>query len=165
MATLYELTEQMKMLLELAQDESVDDEAFKDTLEGLEGEIEAKADGYACVIKELDAEEYKLSKEIERLVLRKNKIKRNVTSLKKNLESAMIQTGKTNFKTDKFAFRIQKNAPSLVLADDIDFDSIPAEFIHYPAPTIINDLVKNSIKAGNMYDWARLEQSESLRIR
>lgn len=47
MSTIYELTEDYLRLLELAEDPDTDPEAFADTLEGLDGEIEIKAEGYA----------------------------------------------------------------------------------------------------------------------
>lgn len=47
MATLYELTEEYRQLLEMMEDDSVDPEVLQDTLEGVDGEIEAKADNCA----------------------------------------------------------------------------------------------------------------------
>ena len=54
--TLYELTSDYLTLLEMAEDPDIDIQAFDDTLEGLEGEIEAKADGYAKVITTLNGD-------------------------------------------------------------------------------------------------------------
>ena len=45
--TLYELTEQFQALQDMAYDPEVDEQTLKDTMEGLWGEIEDKADGYA----------------------------------------------------------------------------------------------------------------------
>ena len=60
MSTLYEITGDYLRLLEmLEEEESLDPQAFKDTLEGIEGEFEIKADGYARVLKELNAEALK----------------------------------------------------------------------------------------------------------
>ena len=53
MATLYELTDEYKQLLDMLEDETVDPEILKDTLEAVDGEIEVKADGCAKLIKEL----------------------------------------------------------------------------------------------------------------
>ena len=52
MQTLYEIAQDYLKLLEMA--EEVDEEVFKDTLEGIEGELEIKADNYAKVITELE---------------------------------------------------------------------------------------------------------------
>ena len=47
MATLYELTDEYRQLLEMMEDDTVDPEILKDTLEAVDGEIEVKADGCA----------------------------------------------------------------------------------------------------------------------
>ena len=59
MATLYEITGDFLKLLDMA--EELDEEVFRDTLEGIEGELEIKADGYAKVIAELENREEGLS--------------------------------------------------------------------------------------------------------
>ena len=52
MSTLYEITGDYLRLLEmLEEEEAIDSKTFADTLEGIEGELEDKADGYARVIK------------------------------------------------------------------------------------------------------------------
>lgn len=52
MSTLYEITGDYLRLLEmLEEEESIDPQAFNDTLEGIEGEFEIKADNYARIIK------------------------------------------------------------------------------------------------------------------
>ena len=47
MSTLYELTTQLQALLEMAEDPEIDAQVIADTMEGIEGELEVKADGYA----------------------------------------------------------------------------------------------------------------------
>lgn len=56
MSTLYELTADFQNLLMLAEDPDTDPQAFADTLEGIEGELEDKADNYARVIRNLEAD-------------------------------------------------------------------------------------------------------------
>ena len=51
--TLYELTNDYAELLLMAEDPDTDPQAFADTLEGIEGAIEDKADGYAKVIRQI----------------------------------------------------------------------------------------------------------------
>ena len=57
MSTLYELTNDYLTLLDMAEDPDIDEQALIDTMEGIEGEIEIKADGYARVMKQLEAVE------------------------------------------------------------------------------------------------------------
>ena len=73
MSTLYEITGDYLRLLEMLEsEEAIDSKTFADTLEGIEGELEAKADGYARVMKELNAEAKKYEEEINRMTERMN---------------------------------------------------------------------------------------------
>ena len=52
-STLYELTDDYLALLEMAEDPDIDEQALKDTMEGIEGALEIKAEGYAKIIRTL----------------------------------------------------------------------------------------------------------------
>ena len=67
MASLYELTEDYKELLAMAEDEELDSELLADTLEGIEGSIEEKAEACAKIMKELAGESAAIQTEIDRL--------------------------------------------------------------------------------------------------
>ena len=54
LSNLYQLTNNYETVLNMIYDEDVDEQMILDTLEGIEGEIEDKADGYAKIIKELE---------------------------------------------------------------------------------------------------------------
>ena len=161
MATLYEITGDYLKLLDMA--EELDEEVFRDTLEGIEGELEIKADGYAKVIAELDNRSEGLDREIKRLTDRKKAIGTNIARIKGNLESAMIATGKTKFKTELFNFGIQKNKPRLVL--DKGIEDIPLDYYIFQDPIADKEKIAQELKEGKELDFAHLEQGESLRIR
>ena len=161
MSTLYELTDEYLKLLEMAEDPDVDEEAFQDTLEGLDGEIEIKADGYAKIIKQLELNVEGCAAEIGRLQNVKKVYENNVSRIKASLEKAMRETGKVKFKTNLFSFGIKKNPASLVIDDD---HAIPPEYIIIEQKAN-KTAIKQAIKKGETFDWARLEQSESLNIR
>jgi len=159
MATLYELTGQYRELLELAESEELDKQLIADTLEGLDGEIEIKADGYAKVIRELEGKTAVLKDEIDRLSKRKSVIENNIKNLKQALETAMRATGKTKFKTELFSFNIQKNPARLVITGEV-----PEEYLIPQEPKIDTSAIKEALKQQEL-PFAHLEQSESLRIR
>lgn len=165
MAKLYEITEDLMKLYEMASDPEVDAEVLADTIEAVEGELEAKADGYAKVMAQIDGDIATLKAEIDRLQARKKTMENSKERIKKALESAMIATGKTKFKTDLFSFGIQKNPPALKIAEDVDINSIPPEYIVFADPTIDKNKVKEAIKGGAEFEWAHMESSEGLRIR
>jgi predicted ribosome quality control (RQC) complex YloA/Tae2 family protein len=162
MSTLYSLTEEYQELMSMALDPDVDPEALADTLEGIEGEIENKADGYAKVMRNLDADASAIKEEIARLTERKKRIEANVDRMKKSLETAMRLTGKTKFKTSLFSFNIQKNPAALKIDNP---DRVPEEFLIPQDPKINTTAIKRELKEGTVFDWCHLEQGESLRIK
>ena len=163
--TLYELTEDYINLLEMAEDPDTDPEAFADTLEGIEGAIEDKADGYAKVIRTLEGDAAACDAESKRLRNKKIAIENNIKRMKTALQYAMEATGKTKFKTALFSFGIQKN-PAAVVMDEGYIENIPERFLIPQDPVIDKKAIKEALKAGeDLEGIAHLEQSESLRIR
>lgn len=161
-STLYELTGAWLELYGMADDPDMNPDAWFDTLEGIEGEIEDKADGYAKVIAQLNADAYAITKEEERLYARRKAIENSISRMKDRLQQMMEATGKTKFKTALYSFGIQKNPASLVIDDEA---KIPEEYWTPQAPKLNKAALKELLKSGEACDFAHLEQSESLRIR
>ncbi len=161
MAKLYEIVGAFKELLEMASEENMNQKLIADTLEGVEFEFEEKADGYAKVVKMLEGDVEAIDKEIKRLTEKKNIIKNNISGIKKNLENAMITTGKTKFKTLLFGYNIQKNPVSVSIDDE---NQIPKDFWIEQEPKLDKKSLAVYLKE-NEVSWAHLTQTESLRIR
>ena len=161
-ATLYDLTAEYMVLLDMAEDPDIDPQAFADTLEALGGDIEMKADGYARVMKELDGRAATMRFESKRLENGYKTIERNIARMKQALQDSMIATGKTKFKTDLFSFTVRKNPASVVIDRET---SIPPEFLIPQDPKIDKKAIKAAIDRGDDITFAHLEQGESLIIR
>ncbi len=162
---LYELSEQYQILQEMAYDPEVDEETLKDTMEGLWGEIEEKADGYARIIFSMKADIEILKKEEERLRLRRKSLENRSELLKNNLEANMRYIGKTKFRTALFSFNIQKNGGLQPLVIDGLIEDIPGKYLIAQEPVPDNKAIRELLK-DKQVEWAHLEpQGESLRIR
>ena len=161
--TLFDIVGDYRKLLEFAMEAGEEEaQALADTMEAIEGEFEDKADNYAKVISALHATADSLDAEIKRLQSRKTAMNNNADRIKKNLEKAMIATGKEKFKTTLYSFGIQNNPASVVIDDDA---SIPTEY-RIPQPDKIDKkAIGDFLKSGNEVNFAHLEQSQSLRIR
>ena len=165
MANIYEITQDYLKLMELASDPEIDPEIIADTFEGIDGELEIKAENYAKIMKNLEGDIAALKAEEERLAKKRKAIENNIKRMKVALQEAMELTGKTKFKTDLFSFGIQKNAPSVVI-DAADIRDIPEEYLKYKEPDVDKTAIKNAINAGVDFEGlAHLEVSQSLRIR
>lgn len=163
--TLYELTEQFQALQDMAYDPEVDEQTLKDTMEGLWGEIEDKADGYAKIIFGINADIEKLQEEERRLKARRQSLENRAKWLKDNLESNMREMGKTKFKTALFSFNIQKNGGLEPLVITGLIDDIPGKYLIPQPPKPDSEKIR-ALLAEKQVDWAHLEpRGESLRIR
>ena len=143
-------------------DEEIDEQMILDTLEAIEGEIEDKADGYAKIIKELEAKQNARKEEAKRLTDSAKIFENRVKALKQNLFNTMKSTGKTKFVTDLFSFNIAKNGGKQTLTIDGD---VPEEY----TKTIIEndtDKIRQALENGEKLPFAHLEpRGESLRIK
>jgi hypothetical protein len=164
--TIYELTDQYRQLLELAEDPDTDITVFRDTLEALDGEIEIKAEYYGRVIRELEGRAASLDAEIERMTKLKVAAKRSIMWMKEALQFAMEGTGKTKIKTDHFAFTIATNGGKQPMYVSDKIDDIPEEFRTYPEPVADKEKIRAALEAGQELKFAELqERGRSLRIR
>lgn len=159
--TLYELTQDFDEVLNMLYTD-VDEQTIFDTLESIEGEIEDKADGYAKVIKNIEADIEGLKTEEKRLNERKKTLENKIKSMKYSLENAMRITGRTKFKTALFSFGIQKNPPSVEITDEDA--AMKSEYIKTEVK-LDKTSIKEALKNGAELGFAQLVQSEGLRIR
>lgn len=165
MSNLYQLTNNYETVLNMLYDEDIDEQMILDTLEGIEGEIEAKADGYAKIIKELLGDAEKIKEEKTRLEKRQKTFENRAKILKDNLENSMKQIGKTKFKTELFSFNIQKNGGKLPLIID-DISKVPIEYFKHTEKELDNTKIREAIDEGKEISFAHYgEQGESLRIK
>ena len=162
--TLYELTNDWLQLMTMLE-EGADEDVINDTLEGLDYEIEQKADGYARVIRNMEADIAGLKTEIDRMTNRKKVLENNITRLKIHLQNSMEITGKTKFKTNLFSFNVQAN-PAAVIMDEQYLENIPEEYLIPQEPKLDKKKLAADLKAGvDLEGIAHLEQSRSLRIK
>lgn len=164
--TIFELTSEYLQLLDMLEDPDMDEQTILDTLEGVGGELEEKADGYARVMRQMDADAAAIKAEEERLHNRRKSLENRSAWLKSRLQNVMELTGKTKFKTELFSFGIQNNPPKVVIDDP---SRIYEDYLIEQEPKVDTAAIRNALKdpeEAALWDGiAHLEQSESLRIR
>jgi len=167
--TLYELTAEYQTLYDLLAHGEIDEQTVFDTIEGglLDQQLEDKADGYAKIIKMLEADAAFAKEEADRLRARRDAFERNAARLKDRLYDAMKTTGREKFKTGLFSFGIQNNPPKVVVDDmeAFDADSPWWKPRKYDESELDKTAIKNALKDGAVIDGVRLVQTDGLRIR
>lgn len=158
---LYELAQNYLNLQELLENEEIGEEIIEAALKKVKGSIEEKAENYAIIIKNLEAQAEICEKEERRLANKKIVLRNKAKKLKNNLEECMMAIGKPKIKGKLFSFTIQNNAPSVSILDE---RLIPEEFIKTERVVVKQDIL-NVLKTGKEVQGAALKQSKSLRIR
>lgn len=165
MSSLYELTEAYDTVLEMLYDPEVDEQTVIDTLDGIEGEIEEKADNYAKLIREMKADADKLAEEERRIAARRKSLESRVDRLKRNLQANLEFIGKTKFKTALFTFSISPNGGLQPLTITDNLGEIPGKYLIPQPPVPDKDKIRELLKSKEV-EWAHLEpRGKSLRIR
>ena len=160
MASLYELTGQMEYLKGLLEDSEVEDQVVLETMESIEFEIEEKAEGYGKIIRMLQAEVDAIDGEVERLSARKKALTNNVNRLKSSLFESMKVLDMRKIKTPLFSFHIQKNPATVDIVG-----KVPKKYLIPQEPKVDKKAIIEYVKEYGDTKYAKMVQSESLRIR
>lgn len=164
--SLYSLATEYEVLKEMLTDPECDIELIKDTMEGLQGDIEAKAENYGKIIRMMQYDSAACKAEEKRFHNKAQTIDNRVDYLKKRMMDSMDVAGMKTIKTQLFEFRIKKNggiAP-LVLRDGITPDDVPPEFIKVRVE-FDKDAIRKAAEKGEC-EFAHIgERGKSLTIR
>ena len=158
---LYELTAVYQRL----QDQIEAGEDYEGILAVIGDEIEAKADGYARVIRNMEAEAKALKDEEKRLAEKRKLREAAVDRLKQNLFESMKATGKEKFKTDLFTFSIQKNGGALPVIVDVDTEYLPDDLVQITEKPDLKAIATYIEQTGDLTYAHFGERGESLRIK
>ena len=158
---LYELTQNYLNLLDLLENPDVPDEMVQAALNEVEGDFEDKAENVVKLMKSIEGDIKAFKEEETRLYTRRKSLENKVKNLKEYLEGNLKALGKREIKGKIFTLRIQKNAPKLIIED---LESIPKEYLETYIEANKNK-IKDDLKNGIEIAGAKLEASESLRIK
>lgn len=160
--TLYDLTADYMALQEMMEDD-VSDDALLDSMESIEGLYEDKIDGYAAVIRTLEAEATAYKEESDRMAGKAKVIRNNIARMKKAMQESMMQTGIRKVNGKRFTVAIQKNggkAPFVLTWQDTN--TLPDELVERK-PNI--EAIRAVAEKGNTTYGYIAERGESLRIK
>nr|DAV53105.1 MAG TPA: resistance protein [Caudoviricetes sp.] len=143
--------------------------AWFDTLEGIEGEFDEKAESIAVYIKQLKAEANILKFEKSAIAKRQSQKERQVKSLETYLFNSMKAIGRNKVDMPKAVVAIRNNAPSLVVDDEIKFVNWAQKnndnLLKYEMPSIKKNDVKALCKKGEKIPFVHMESKQSLNIK
>ena len=158
---LYELTATYQRL----QNEIENGEDYDGILAVIGDEIETKADGYARVIRNMEAQAASFKEEEKRIADKRKRLEAGVEKLKQNLFDSMKKTGKEKFKTDLFSFSIQKNGGADPVIVDVETDDLPDDLVQITEKPDLKAIAAYIKETGDITFAHFGERGESLRIK
>jgi hypothetical protein len=162
---LYEITEAYRKLQNC---DDIPEDARRDTLESLGGDLEEKADNIACIIKENNSMSNAIKREAKEMLARASARDKNSAWLTKYLQEALKASGKYKIETVRNKISIKQNSESVetdegfitwAQANDRD------DLLKYSEPAPDKKAIKEYIKAENELPLARLIRTERLEIK
>ena len=162
MTSLYELTSDYMNLLELAEDPDIDEQAFMDTLAGIEGAIEDKAEAYAIIIGDLLAKAERITGEAKRLNAWADSLTKHADRMKETLMYSMDAVGKKKIETEHFRIGIAGNGGKKPIRYTGD---VPEQYM-VMKPEVDTKKIREALESGKELDFAYLgERGRHLNIK
>lgn len=160
MASLYELTGQFLAIYQM----DIDDETKIDTLEAIDWQeqFEQKAEGYAHVIKNLEADVAMYKAEEESFKAKKQAAQKKLDYFTEKIMTAMTVTGQTEVRSGALTLKVQKNRESV----QVDEDLLPKKYFAKKIELKPDkNTLKELLKAGKKVKGAELIRTEKLVIK
>lgn len=165
---LYELAQEYQSVEAMSQNPDVDIQAVLDTLEGIAGEFEEKADNVACMVKALEADAKAIKTEADILTQRAKARAAKADRLKEYLYQQMGLAGIRKIETARNLLQIKKSPESVRFEDESAFfqwaENHP-EYLRHKPPEPDKTAIKEAVRAGAALPGVRLESGETFVIR
>lgn len=183
--TLYELTQDEKRFLEMAEAPEIEipsdaseeekaallqqkesyETALRDTYEMVHMDFLDKANSYGKVLRQILADAEAAKKEKLRLAAMQSRLEKNAERLKEAMKSAMVELGHKQLKTELFTYSTRAGQELVIDAESVY--ELPMEMVRVVDPVPDKMAIKKYIKehAGEEITWAHMEPTVSLIVK
>ena len=165
---MFELSQQYRQVREMCGDPEIDPQAVLDTLDGIAGEFQEKADNIACLVKELEAQAKAMRAESDALAQRAKARSAKADRLKEFLYRQMALAGVRKIETPRNLLQIKKTPASVRFEDEQGFLRWAAahpEYLRQIPPQPDKTAIKEAVKAGTAIPGVSLESGETFSVK
>ena len=167
---LYELASDYRELMDKLETGELPEELLADTLEGIRGALEEKADGIACMLKALEADAAALRAEEDKLSERRRSKERTYDRMRAYLSDMLLHAGVTKVETPRSLIRFRRSE-AVGIDDEADFirwaEENRDDVLNYKEPSIDKAGGREGRCSGADEEiaGARLEARQNLQVR
>ncbi len=165
MTALYEIAAEYRAAAEKLAELDLDAQTITDTLEGLSGDLETKAQNVAFFVRNLEATAAAIKQAEADMAARRKAMENRADGLKRYIFESMTVAGIEKIECPHFRLAI-KNNPAAV--DVFEPGLVPASFMRTPEPpppAPDKTAIKEALKAGQDVPGARLTSGQRLEIK
>ena len=165
MTSLYDIAAEYRQTADKLADLDLDEQTIADTLEGMSGALEVKAQNVVMFARNLEATATAIKEAETAMASRRKAIEHRAAGLRRYALSAMQVAGVPSIECPYFKLSVRKNPPAVEV---FDAAQIPAQFMRTPEPpppAPDKKAITEAIKAGQEVPGARLVSGERLEVR
>ena len=165
MNTLYDIAAEYRQTADKLADLDLDEQTIADTLEGMSGALEVKAQNVVMFARNLEATATAIKEAETAMAARRKAIENRAAGLRRYALSAMQVAGVQSIECPYFKLSVRKNPPAVEV---FDAAQIPAQFMRTPEPpppAPDKKAITEAIKDGQEVPGARLVSGERLEVR
>lgn len=165
MTSLYDIAAEYRQTADKLADLDLDEQTIADTLEGMSGALELKAQNVVMFARNLEATATAIKEAETAMASRRKAIEHRAAGLRRYALSAMQVAGVQSIECPYFKLSVRKNPPAVEV---FDAAQIPAQFMRTPEPpppAPDKKAITEAIKAGQEVPGARLVSGERLEVR
>lgn len=164
MTALYLIAQEYRQAAEALADLDLDAQTIADTLEGMSGALEVKAQNVAMMARSIDAQAAAVSLWAKDANARAKALEARAEALREYLAQNLLACGITKLEGPGVTISFRKS--TAVVIDEPGL--IPIEFMKEPEPpppTPIKSMIAEALKAGRDVPGARLDVRQNLQVK
>ena len=156
---LYQMNQATKELYELLQNDEIDEQTFKDNLEGIG--VDQKINSYCEVIRQMQADVAMIDAEIERLEKHKKPLNNSIDRMKNTLIEHLNCRGENKVATERFTVRLT-HSERINIADE---SIVPKKYWIKQDPKLDRATIKELLKNGTKVRGAEIIKNTGVVIK
>jgi hypothetical protein len=162
---LYLIAQDYRAAADKLADLDLDDQTITDTLDGMSGELEVKAQNVAFFCRNLEASAAAIKEAEAQMAARRKAVENRAARVKDYLLASMMVAGVQKIECPHFRLAVRENPAAVEVYEP---GLIPAEFMRQPEPpppAIDKAAIKEALKANRDVPGCKLTKGVRLEIR
>jgi Siphovirus Gp157 len=164
MTALYVLAGEYAAAAALLADMDADEQTIADTLEGMAGDMEAKAANVAMFVRNLEATALQIAEAERQMAARRKAMERRADGVRRYLLGCLQSAGVSKIECPQFRISVRDNPAAVDVFDPVQ---VPAEYLRAPAPPPPGPdkaAIKAALLAGADVPGCRLTRGQRLEV-